>query len=420
MRGFLTRSRPVVGTIILGILIIAALVSLTWANLRFVEQNPGGNDFLARWMGARYWVVEGVSPYDEQVSRASQQMIYGRPAIRERGEDIAHFVYPLTSMVFFAPFGVLEFDLARALWMTILELSMMFLAIVSMRLVDWPVSKIKLVVFIAFGLIWYHSARTIIIGQFAGLNALLITLALYSISRKQDFIAGAILSLTTAKPQMVFLLIPFILMWAFSNRRRDVLIGFIAGMTVLLGVTLLLLPSWPLQWLRQLVEYPSYTQRIGSPVSVIANTMPGLRQYISVFLYIGLTVYLLVEWALAWGKGQRWFLWTAMLTVVITNLIAYRTATTNYVMMLPALFLVFKALEERWRVGGKVIVWVLVVVLLAGLWALFLITVEANVEQAVMYIPLPIISLIGLWWVRWWTIRPPVAVYEVLASKLEL
>ena len=42
-----------------------------------------------------------------------------------------------------------------------------------------------------------------------------------------------------------------------------------------------------------------------------------------------------------------------------------------------------------------------------GMVCLFLATETGNEEQAVMYLPLPILCLLGLWWVRWWAIKPP-------------
>ena len=90
------------------LVVIATLIGLTWANYRFAVQNPGGNDFLTFWMGARFWVMDGVSPYDEQVSIATQEMIYGRLADISKGEIRNEFVYPLHSMIFFAPFRALE------------------------------------------------------------------------------------------------------------------------------------------------------------------------------------------------------------------------------------------------------------------------------------------------------------------------
>lgn len=401
------------------LVIIAALVGLTWANYRFAEQNPGGNDFLARWMGARFWVIQGVSPYDERVSLASQQMIYGRPADISQGEDKNHFVYPLHSMLFFAPFGPLDYTLARALWMTLVEVSLVLLAIVSLRLVDWDVKPLKLVVLIIFTLLWYHGLRTIILGQFAAINALLITLALLLIMRRQDFAAGMLLALSTAKPQMIFLLIPFVFLWALSVRRRDIIGGLLVGLVVLMGIFLALMPNWPLQWLRQLLDYPSYTMQTGSPLSMIADTFPGIGRQLSIFLHTIFIGYMLLEWVLAWGKDERWFRWTALITIVITNLVGYRTATTNFMMMLPALFLVFSLWESRWRIGGKIAVWVVLIVMGLGFWFLHFATVQGNQEQAIMYLPFPFLCLIGMWWVRWWAINPPRVPLQEFTESLE-
>jgi hypothetical protein len=398
---------------------IAALVGLTWANYRFAAQNPGGNDFLARWMGARFWVMEGVSPYDERVSLASQRMIYGRPADISQGEDKNHFVYPLHSMLFFAPFGPLDYTLARAMWMTLVEISLVLLAVVSLRLVDWEVRPFKLVVLIVFTLLWYHGLRTIILGQFAAINALLITMALLLIMRRQDFAAGMMLAFSTAKPQMIFLLIPFVFLWALSVRRRDIIGGLLVGLVVLMGIFLALMPTWPLQWLRQLLDYPSYTMQTGSPLSMIADTFPGIGRQLSIFLHTIFVGYMLLEWIIAWGKDERWFRWTALMTFVITNLVGYRTATTNFMMMLPALFLVFSLWEQRWRVGGRVAVWAVLIVLGLGLWPLHLATVQGNQEQAIMYLPFPFLCLIGMWWVRWWAINPPRVPLQDFTESLE-
>jgi len=415
----LSPQRGPVLLILLILVVIAALVGLTWANYQFSLNNPGGNDFLARWMGARYWVMEGISPYDEQVSLASQEVIYGHPADISQGEDKNHFVYPLYSMIFFAPFGPLEYNLARALWMTLVEVSLFLLAIVSLRLVEWQVPVYKAVVLVIFTLLWYHGVRTVILGQFAGLNALLVALALLLIIRKQDFAGGMLLALSTAKPQMVFLLVPFVFLWALSTRRRDIIGGLLVGMAVLIGASLALLPSWPLEWLRQLLDYPTYTPQTASPLSMIANTMPGISRQLGLFLHVFFMAYLILEWILAWGKDERWFRWTALLTIVITNLVAYRTATTNFIMMLPALFLVFSLWEARWRSGGRIAVWVSLVVLGFGLWPLFLSTVQGNQEQTVMYLPYPFFCLIGLLWVRWWAIHPPRVLLQDFAQRVD-
>jgi len=393
---------------------LLGLAGLTWANYRFSVQNPGGNDFLARWMGAHKWLMEGISPYDEKVSLATQNMIYGHPADVSKGEDINHFVYPLTSMIFFGPFGLLEYLPARALWMTLLQLSLAGLAILSLKLVRWTISPVRMAVMILFSVLWYHGARTIIVGQFAAIEALLLIGALLLIYKEQDGFAGLLLALATTKPQMSYLIIPFVLFWAYSRQRFTVFSGFFGSLVGIFVASLFFIPNWPVQMIWQIMEYPTYTERIGSMVSILASSIPGVSRQLSIILYIFFWGYLIVEWILAWGKDRNWFIWTALMTLVLTNFLVSRTATTNYVMLLPAVFMIFKVLEYRWPKVGKAIVWALILLFFGGLWFLFFDTVQGNLEQPAMYLPLPLFCLFGLWWVRWWSIRPPLMPIEDL------
>ncbi len=384
--------------------VLIILIALTIANFRFSEELPGGNDFLGRWMGARFWVQEGISPYDPQVGRASQQLIYGRAVDREAGEDIQDFLYPFPAMIFFAPFGALPYTLARALWMTILEVSLPILALIGIAIADWKPRRAVLISLLLFSLLWYHGTRAVIIGQFAVIEALLMAGALLAVKRGRDPLAGILLGLSIAKPQMAVLLIPFVFLWAAYARRWTIVtwgIGTIAG---LLAVSVLLLPDWPIMWLQQLIEHPTYTV-IGPPVEILADAFPSMSGVIALVLGGALLLYLFWEWAKAAGKPDRWFQWTAALTIVITNLVAFRTATTNYVVLLPALCLVFAVLADRWGTKGDVVILLLMAFILVGMWALFLATIEGNVEHPVMYLPLPILTLLGLWWARWWAIR---------------
>jgi hypothetical protein len=399
------RYRPTFLLILLILLIVAGLAGLTWANYRFAAQNPGGNDFLARWMGAHKWLLEGLSPYDPQVSLATQEMIYGRPADPAKDEDIGHFVYPLPSMVFFAPFGVFDYPLARALWMTTLELALAALTLISLRLVAWRPSPWQMALMFLFSVLWYHGARTIIVGQFAAIEALLIAAALLFILREQDGLAGFLLALGVAKPQMLYLILPFILLWAYSQRRFRLIWGFLVSSALIFVISLAFIPNWPVQMIWQMLDYPEYSDRIGSLISIITSPLPGIQPQLNAALWIFLWGYLLVEWVLAWKKGPRWFLWTAAMTLVLTNFLTARAATTNYVMMIPALILIFRVWVERWGKKGQAVVWGVMAVALVGLWVLFIQTVQGNLEQPAMYVPLPLFCLLGLWWVRWWFVR---------------
>ncbi len=284
--------------ILLVILLFGLLVVLTIANYRFAVQAPGGNDFLARWTGAHYWLVEGVNPYDEQVSLAAQTMIYGRPALPEQGEDVAHFVYPLPAMIFFAPFGLMPYTLARALWMTVLELCLPVLAYLGIQISQWKPGRTTAAFLLLFSVFWYHGIRSIVVGQFAVIEAVLIVGALAAIRVRNDVLAGILLGLSIAKPQMAFLIIPFILFWALSSRRWMLIWALVGSFAALIAGSLLMMPDWPLRWLQQLAAYPDYTA-LGSPVSIATGALGAAGRILEWVVSGGLLLYLLVEWAAA-------------------------------------------------------------------------------------------------------------------------
>ncbi len=391
-------------------LLLLSLLGFTWINYRFSLQSPGGNDFLARWTGAHYWLLQGLSPYDEKVALATQEMIYGRPADIASGEDQNLFVYPMFSMIFFAPFGALDYPVARALWMTVLEATLFALTFISLKISRWKISPPSLAVVFLFALLWYPAVRTLVLGQYSGINALLMICAILMIQQKRDIPAGILLALSMSKPQMSFLIIPFTLIWAISTKRWKLIQSLLGSSILLWVIPMLFLPDWPLQWARQLIEYPSYTAPIGSIVAIISGLIPQVSYPLSLILYAFFGLFLIREWILAWGKNERWFLWTALMTLVITNLITYPTATPHYVELLPILFLLFQFWRERWGPGGEIASWITLGIILTGLWALFLLTVKGNAEQAVMYPPLPLACFVALWWIRSHVLNQPAIV----------
>jgi hypothetical protein len=385
--------------------LIFVIVALIYTNYHYAVLAPGGNDFLSRWMGAKSWLVDGMNPYDPEVSLRSQEAIYGRPAIPEEGEDVAHFVYPFPAMIFFGPFGLLPYNEARAIWMTLLELSLLLLTWIGLNLAKWNPPRIIVAILLVFSVVWYHGFRAVILGQFAVFEALIMAGTLFAIQRKQDWLGGILLALTICKPQMSFLFIPFVLIWGLSNRRWVLVLSAVGSMAAILGLSLVILPGWPLDWLQQVLSYPDYTTT-QPPVGIVADLIPGISSWIQLVLTCLFLIYLIWEWILSLRSGDRWFQWTAAMTILVTNLIVIRTATTNYLAMVPGLLLVFSVFVDRWRKGGSIAVGFILFILFIGLWMLFLRTIEGNIENPVMYLPLPIFMLISLWWTRWWCIKP--------------
>lgn len=389
------------------ILIMGTLIGLTWANYQFASKNPGGNDFLPRWVGTRLFLTEGLSPYSDQATSTIQDMIFGRVA--ELGDDQSLFVYPMYTVLLVAPFGLVsDYDMARALWMTTLELSLVFLTLSGISLSRWKPPVWLFVLTILFSLFWYHSFRALINGNASILVALFIAVAFLFIRQKQDALAGFLLAFTTIKPQMVILLLVFVFLWAISQRRWTIIGVFFGSLAILIAGGMLFYPDWVVQNIIQVLNYPAYTFP-GTPGGIFAEWLPGVGKQ-SGWLLTGIMVgVLVIEWRAAWGKEFKWFFWTAYLTLTVTNLIGIRTATANYVALIPGLILVFAAWDERWPRMGRWLSMFTMSVLFIGLWAIFLRTLQFSdqpVQSLIMFFPFPVLLFILLYWVRWWATRP--------------
>jgi hypothetical protein len=390
------------------ILIPLILVALTWANYRFATQNPGGNDFLVHWVGSRALLVDGLSPYSDEVALRIQTMAYGRPALP--GEHELRVAYPLYSVGLFLPFAFFsDYNLARALWMTTLEIGLIVLALLSLRLAHWKPGIWLLAVFLLFTLTWYHSARAVINGNAVVWVAVFIAGALAAIQSGRDELAGVLLALSTIKPQVVILLVIFVCVWAISVRRWGIVNWTVISLVFLSIGAAFFVPDWPLQNLWEVIRYPGYNPP-GTPGSALATWLPAAGTRLGWGLTILLVILLLVEWSAARGQDFRWFLWTASLTLVASQWIGIQTDPGNFIVLFFPLVLVFAMWVKHSGTIGRLMVILSLMVLLVGLWALFLVTLEPSAGQPqqspVMFFPLPLLLLLGLYWIRWWAIRP--------------
>ena len=389
------------------ILVIAAVAALTFVNYRYAQNNPGGNDFIPRWLGTRLFIFNGWSPYSEDTGTAIQQQIFGRPAAD--GEDESLFVYPFYATLIFSPFALVsEYALARALWMTFLEICLVLLAITTLRLVRWRVPLWLLAIYLIFSVTWYHGTRAVINGNVVAALTLLIALAFSRIRDNNDMVAGFFLAYITIKPNIVLLLILFVLLWAISHRRWTIIGWFFIALVLLIVVGMFFIPDWVLQNVWAILRYPDYTTT-GTLGAAFQTWWPGVGTQFKWGLTIFLALLLIVEWWSAWGKGFNHFLWTACLTLAVSQWIGISTDRGNFILLFLPLVLIFSAIADHWRRSGDWVVLGMMVLLLVGLWALFLNTLQYGnqpQQHAVMFVPLPFFVILGLYWIRWWVLRP--------------
>jgi hypothetical protein len=362
----------------------------------FTSQIPGGNDFYPRWRGTRAFIMEGKDPYSEDVTLQIQEGMYGRPA--KEDEDQVAFAYPLYVSLFVLPLSFFPYPQAQALWMSTLVFITIATVIIILRTFNWKPSPGGLLALSLWSLFLYPTVRSIVLGQFSIVVLALLALALLAIQRGWTFLAGCSLALSTIKPQMVFLVIPLLLLSSLRHRRYRILGGFLAAIGILVIFSSLLLPAWVPSFITALSKYQAYTAiyREGrSPLGVLVHyLLPAqLSSWATLLIALALGGYLIYGWIKALRDGGDTFQ-ALFLTIIVSLLIPVQTGTTNQVLLLlPFVWWLSKWGKRRWFATS------LSLILLIGPWVLFLSMYPlGNGEHPIMAIPLPVVALAMLWW----------------------
>ena len=367
----------------------------TWLTRQvFTQRFPGANDFYPRWAGgcALFW--HGASPYDEATTRRIQEGIYGRPALPT--EDQVAYAYPLHTLWLTWPACFSrDFAVVQAAWMTLLIHATLAGTALARRAAGWRATKAVWLTTLVWSVFVYPNMRAILLGQLSLLVFVVLMASLVLIKLGRPGWAGAALALATVKPQMAFLGVGWLLWWAWHAGRRRLLASFgltLAGLVA--GVTLLD-PAWPAGFLTQLQRYPSYTE-LGSGIWIMTTYYLGSPPAFEWALTLAALAGLAIAWWRLRAATYGWMLWVTSLTLLATHFVAPRTATTHFAVFLLPLFLLF----EHWRQRrwGRAAVWLTLGVGLVGGWALFLATVSGVQENALNYLPIPLLLLAAILW----------------------
>jgi len=388
--------------LLIAVLGVAILAGLTFANLRFTQGARDANAFLPRWAGAHAWLTQQRSPYDPQVSLSAQTMLYGRPANPAHGEDQVIFAHPFPVMLVYAGFGLLDYPVGRAVWMTLLEVALPLSALLAIRLAGGRWSAVLTVTVFIVSLAWSPGIRAIVAGSAAPLALLLGLTSLSLAERHWDLAAGVVLALAMVDPLPGLMLLVAVSIWAISNRHAGLPAAAAGALAIAVAGSLVLLPGWPIGWLRQLAGW------VGMGTAAPAHSdwpvlQPGLLP--EVILGVLLLASLWAWWPRE-GGGTRMLVWTAAFTLVLADsveLVVLGRASLVYLM--PALAMILGVVIRRGRSMGSWLGTIGIVLAALVSWAPALLSAEGgSFSVAWASIGLCAVAL-GLLWVRWWVIR---------------
>lgn len=377
----------------LGIVLWIIYTGLVWQ--AFTARSPGGNDFMTHYAAWNAYMKYGLNPYSDEAALYAQQQIYGRPA--KPTEDQNRLAYPFYSIALHGPFILIgDYALARAVYMTLLQVALLAGVGLVIRALHWRLSFGWMSLVCVWALFDYPQARGILLGQFAIFGFFSVAAVLYGLQHERDGLAGAVLVISTIKPTLVFLVVPYLLIWAAVRRRWRFVIGFGVTLGAAMAMSWLVLPTWLTDWLYRMENYAGYT--VGqSPIWLLTHQVwPALGETGEWILAALLMGAVLAAWWRAFRAIEMdWFYWALGVTLVISNLIVPRSATTNYALLLAPTLWLFARLDQASRKYRAVIIGYMVLSV-CGLWSLHLATIVGNQEQPIMFVPAPVVLGLAL------------------------
>lgn len=367
----------------------------------FTRPYPGHNDFMTPLEATRAFWLDGLNPYGPEATERIQNRIFGRPPLPE--EDPGYFSYPFFTTFLLLPFVSIHYAWASAIWMVLLEACLIIALFIILDMFRWQPRPGLMTILILWALFFYPGARGLLLGQLSHFGYMLQMLGIWALLRRRDNVAGIAFAVSTFKPQMGYLLIPLLLLWAMKERRWRFIGVFSAVFLAMIGAAFVIYPAWLAEWLNRLRLYPTYT--LGSPVWIITQYYLNLGRVGEWGLTLALYAALLWSWRmlLVQNHTER-FMWVIIWTLTITHIVAPRTASPHFVVFtLPVVFYC-RALVNRPVVWGKTLILGSFFILP---WVHFVLTVggvAGEQEDPSTHILMPFFMLGLLWATRqmWW------------------
>jgi glycosyl transferase family 87 len=201
------------------------------------------------WLGARI-LAQGADPYDATTWDAAVRASFAQFGAAMPPPWPASFRYPLWTAVAFFPLAALPLRAATAVWQALLITATVAGAVLTLRAAGAPSRTRPL--FLTLVLASQPFIFTVIVGQFGGVMLLAAGAYAVAATSARQITSGLALAALALKPHVTVALVPAMLADLIARRRWPA-VGAAAGVGALLvGVSLALRPTWPLEWLSEL------------------------------------------------------------------------------------------------------------------------------------------------------------------------
>ncbi len=338
---------------------------------------PNYSDLVTRWVGTRA-AIAGLDPYSQDVLPDMLRMYYGHYPLTpgDPNPERQRFDYPANLVVLLAPLAYLSWPAAREIFLvaTCALLLLGFRGCIEMyprRWTRWQIAMVLALAVCSWPVLWGLRLQqpTLLVAGF-------MFLACICLSRGRELAAGILLALATVKPQVVLILLAWILCWAVLHRVWRLLASFAITLAIMLVLTEAVVPHWISRWRASLAGYGSAT-----------DTAPALENLFGHWAGLAFTVLIagflcLNLWRLRWVSPDSPGFAVAVSMALALTVLAIPTHLTmiyNQVLLFPACLFVIQAKPKD--PDSRIVRWVV----LALLWVTFALPLASVIGETVSH-----------------------------------
>jgi hypothetical protein len=386
------------------IIVFLMMVFLIWIIQEKTKTNLYGYEFYLQWASGRMLAMDNQNPYNSNVPLPDfwEDTASARMVVRRLNT-------PLYSLVFIFPFMLIDnFDIAFLTWLFFSELLVLTLFLSIIKFTEWKISPLIVIVVAAFLGFSYSSFQAYFSGSLIILTTVFLVFSFLAVKSDKNELAGILLALTTIQAHFYILIYLLAIIWAASVRKWGYIVWFFAGLFILSVISAFIIPGWIMDYFRLLLRFgENFT--LWTPADILVTSLPGIGKQLAWALTIGLSMTLVIEWILVRGKEIQWFFWTACLTLTASQLIGLAVDPVEHFILTVPLLLILSGWVRRTGILGQRIMIISLTGIIAVPWFL---AYRAGLQPHIitpgngLFFFMPLILLVGMFWIRWWAIRP--------------
>jgi hypothetical protein len=393
-----------IGFILGMVVFIAAWLVL---NIYLARTYKGGEWLFLRWSAMRAFMFQSMEPYGSTIAQHVQIIAYGREAYLNEYPYVLND--PFYIVLLYVPLALFSsFAVAHGIWMLLSQMAVIGIVLLALRFSEWSPPFWMLLLLICFGLFNAFSISSFRSSSPTVFLTLMYLGILVALQSGNDELAGAVLFLIAYQWEVGALFFLLILILVIANRRWHVLVGFAMSLVILVIISILLKSDWTIDYIRAVLfdwsRQMDYTMGI-----TLSYIFPQLEFSPARWMTLLSGAILCLEALRAIDGHFRHIAWVAFLALALNPILGFAIFPTNHIVLLPAVVLILALVWERWtniRALLSTLLLILVFIFSHGLYYQSSIAPERLYSDLLKILP-PILATLGLYWMRWWAIRPP-------------